>query len=398
MEKIAEETRKEIIRIWLAGHSLNEIVKKVGTSKGSVSNVISELRGSYPGVDLKLVHDVAAEFKQSGFSLQDLMPALRLAQKAKANGITDIGRLDDLMTRLLSLATAASSPTPLSPTSAAHTTGTTSKQLLELLESIMKTAHEQGVPVTEPCELVKACLEELKLARAELAGVTAATAAANNELDQTVRAAGMTRESLAEFKSFKKKLGSYGLHDANKLVKAIENAAIESSWDPRWIAAALSSIDSLGAEKAILLEDKRTIEKHIWVMKNKDRMYKKVSEWPITDKLLQSFSEKLASIARARGKDPKTVSADALLDFINNYGPFVGLRVATNKLNSEIRERQNQAFCLIKIQEDLEKSVSELVGKKRELSAEMAKMVLEMNELQCSLNNLQAKGPSPALC
>ena len=53
MEKLTAKKRLTVVKQYLSGLSYNEIAAKTGTSKGTVANVVTELKaGAFPAVIL----------------------------------------------------------------------------------------------------------------------------------------------------------------------------------------------------------------------------------------------------------------------------------------------------------------------------------------------------------
>lgn len=92
MEKLSPKKRVTIVRQYLSGLSYDEIAAKDGVSKGTVANVVTELKaGVFPeaadvGEQVELLRELALDFKRSNFSAGQCAIGL-----AVLNRITECG-------------------------------------------------------------------------------------------------------------------------------------------------------------------------------------------------------------------------------------------------------------------------------------------------------------------
>jgi predicted nucleic acid-binding Zn-ribbon protein len=100
MEKLPTKKRVAIVRLYLSGFSYDEIAAKTGVSKGTVANVINELKaGRFPEAadvteDIELLRELSLELKRSKLSPGQCATGLVLLNRISECGLepADIGR------------------------------------------------------------------------------------------------------------------------------------------------------------------------------------------------------------------------------------------------------------------------------------------------------------------
>jgi len=101
MEKFTVRKKLNIVRHFLSGLSYDEIASKTGASKGSVANVIAELKaGAFPeaadlGDQIELLRELSVELKGSRLSLGQCAVGLTVLDRIRECGLTpaDFDRL-----------------------------------------------------------------------------------------------------------------------------------------------------------------------------------------------------------------------------------------------------------------------------------------------------------------
>ena len=94
MEKLSMNKKLNIVRQFFSGLSYDEITSKTGTSKGSVANVIAELKaGVFPeagdlGEQLDLLRELSVEIKRSKLSPGQCAAGLIVLDRIKECGLT----------------------------------------------------------------------------------------------------------------------------------------------------------------------------------------------------------------------------------------------------------------------------------------------------------------------
>ena len=74
MEKLSTKKKLTVVRQYLSGFSYDEIAVKTGVSKGTVANVVADLKaGSFPeaadtGEHIELLRELSLDLKRSGYS------------------------------------------------------------------------------------------------------------------------------------------------------------------------------------------------------------------------------------------------------------------------------------------------------------------------------------------
>jgi len=74
MQELSMNKKMRIIKLYLDGFSYDEIAKKVGVSKGTVSNVIAALKaGQFPEIstvpeEIEQLRDLATTIRRGGIS------------------------------------------------------------------------------------------------------------------------------------------------------------------------------------------------------------------------------------------------------------------------------------------------------------------------------------------
>lgn len=105
MEKLSAKKRISIIRMYLSGLSHDEIATKTGISKGTVNNIVNELKaGIYPeaadlGEQVKLLRELALDLKHAGLAPGQCAVGLSVLNRVKECGleVADIERWPDIL-------------------------------------------------------------------------------------------------------------------------------------------------------------------------------------------------------------------------------------------------------------------------------------------------------------
>ncbi len=101
MEKLSAKKKVSVVRLYLSGLSYDEIAAKSGVSKGTVANVVAELKaGAFPeAADLpeqvELLRELSLDLKHSGLSPGQCALGLAVLGRIKECGLdsADIDRL-----------------------------------------------------------------------------------------------------------------------------------------------------------------------------------------------------------------------------------------------------------------------------------------------------------------
>lgn len=101
MEKLSAKKKVSLVRQYLSGLSYDEIAAKSGVSKGTVANVVAELKaGVFPEAtdaieQVELLRELSLELKRSGLSPGQCAVGLAVLTRIKECGLdaADIGRL-----------------------------------------------------------------------------------------------------------------------------------------------------------------------------------------------------------------------------------------------------------------------------------------------------------------
>ena len=93
MERLSAKKKVAIVRQYLSGLSYDEIATKSGVSKGTVANVVADLKaGSFPeaadvGEHIELLRELSLDLKRSKLSLGQCATGLLLLNRINECGL-----------------------------------------------------------------------------------------------------------------------------------------------------------------------------------------------------------------------------------------------------------------------------------------------------------------------
>jgi len=179
MFELTTNKRMKVIILYLQGYSYNEIVKKTGVSKGTVFNIISDLKsGLFPEIssipeEIEQLRDVATSLKRSKLSPVEANIGLSVLERLNIIGIepSEVEKCQTLLQALSSpdkdLPSMARSI--LAIEEAKQKTGLTLEELEEKVISLRREA-EQLAPISEEIETKKKELTSLERDHNNLTG------------------------------------------------------------------------------------------------------------------------------------------------------------------------------------------------------------------------------------
>ena len=179
MFELTTNKRMKVIILYLQGYSYNEIVKKTGVSKGTVFNIISDLKsGLFPEIssipeEIEQLRDVATSLKRSKLSPVEANIGLSVLERLNIIGIepSEVEKCQTLLQALSSpdkdLPSMARSI--LAIEEAKQKTGLTLEELEEKVTSLRREA-EQLAPISEEIETKKKELTSLERDHNNLTG------------------------------------------------------------------------------------------------------------------------------------------------------------------------------------------------------------------------------------
>jgi DNA-binding XRE family transcriptional regulator len=95
MRELSPQQKNMVIKMFLEGYSYDEIANKFGVAKGSITNIVEEVRTgslSLPSDIARYVDDlrkIAVDMKKSNTNISELLPCLTIHSKLKSMGIRD---------------------------------------------------------------------------------------------------------------------------------------------------------------------------------------------------------------------------------------------------------------------------------------------------------------------
>ena len=169
----------KVIKLYLGACSHNEIAKKAGVGRGSISNIISDLReGLFPEIstiaeEIEQLRDLAISIKHSGISPIQANIGLSVLEKLRSLGIepTDIEKCHTLLQVLSSpdIDLAMMAKSVLAIEEVKQNTGLSLKELEAKVVSLRQES-EQLAPISEEIEIRKKELAQLEANRSNLIG------------------------------------------------------------------------------------------------------------------------------------------------------------------------------------------------------------------------------------
>ncbi len=171
MSELTTNKKMKAIMLYLQGYSYDEIVKKTGVSKGTVFNIISDLKaGLFPEIstipeEIEQLRDVAISLKRSKLSPIEANIGLSVLEKLNDMGI-ELSNVEKCHTLLQALSShekdlPAMARSILAIEEVKQETGLTLEELEEKIISLRQEAG-QLAPISEEIETKKRELIELK--------------------------------------------------------------------------------------------------------------------------------------------------------------------------------------------------------------------------------------------
>ena len=179
MQELSANKKMKVMKLYLSGYSFNEVAKKAGVGRGSITNIISDLKeGLFPEIstiaeEIEQLRDLAISIKHSGLSPIQANIGLSVLEKLGSLGIepTEIEKCHTLLQALSSpdkdLAVMAKSILAIEEVK--QNTGLSLEELEAKVVSLRQES-EQLAPISEEIEIRKKELAQLETNRNSLMG------------------------------------------------------------------------------------------------------------------------------------------------------------------------------------------------------------------------------------
>ena len=170
MQEVSITKRMKVIKLYLQGYSYKEIAKKVGVSKGTVANIVADLKaGEYPDVstvpeEIEQLRDLATSIRRTNISPVQANIGLSVIERLDSLGIepSEIEKLFNLMQAFspTDKDLAAMAKSILTIEDVKETTGMTLKELEDKVIKLRQEA-EKLTPLSEQIKTRRQELKEL---------------------------------------------------------------------------------------------------------------------------------------------------------------------------------------------------------------------------------------------
>ncbi len=171
MQELSVNKKMKIIKLYLQGYSYDEIAKKAGVSKGTVSNVIAALKaGQFPEIstipeEIEQLRELATDIKRNNISPVKASIGLSALERLTAMGM-EPATIEKCHTLLQALSTAESDLPEMARSILAieevkQSTGMTLEELEAKMVSLRKEAEELA-PISEEVEARKKEIAQLE--------------------------------------------------------------------------------------------------------------------------------------------------------------------------------------------------------------------------------------------
>ena len=353
MEKLSPKKKLSLVRLYLSGLSYDEIAVKTGVSKGTVANVVTELKaGAFPEAadaaeQIELLRELSLDLKHSGLSPGQCGVGLAVISRIKECGLdaADIDRLP------LILKMAGSEEK--------------AKEFVELVYRIDQYQKKSGMTLEQADEKLQA-LE-----------------AKANQLSPVLK---QLEERQAEVKQLTKRRDDfipvvnnleqkYGL--LNPRVKDLEKREGELL---RRIKDQQHTIEEAEAALAALSREKQdTIRKADAALAALGKEKQKLVEAGFSPEELAEFNDRTRAIA-ARHHIAVTVLSERLLHELESLDKGLGLEVLIDARQIELKKYQQLIASANKEHESLQGTIAALEQQKAALEANIKTASEKVND------------------
>lgn len=238
--KIPNETKSAVIRLYLQGESRNQIAKTSGLGEGTVSNIIQEWRFSLSNPDADSLRELTVNLNRFRIDAAQCAIGFRAAMIMKKLGINE-GDIESFITEVFSYCKQIG----ITP----HQVASNMKPLVELSKSVPL----ENIPsfVEEKENQVKDLEKEIEALQKQKRDLNIEVSTLKELRDTRLQEEKMTRSGLSSYLNSKEKLAQYGLFldtDIPKLTQLVINIE-ELGFNPQGILSEYFDLQSVKAKK-----------------------------------------------------------------------------------------------------------------------------------------------------
>ena len=264
--RIGEQTRKQVIELWLRGTTRAEIQRITGISSGALSNIIADFKKRLDGYDVEALKDLSKTLSEENITPSQSAIGSRIVTMIIERG----GDEEKIDAFLFSLKKECIEKKALPPSA-----------IVPSLQAAIEFSEKEGIPISEVPSQAEKCKTELTNLEAEIE-------AAKAEKNKVLNDARLTIEDVNEFRQFRSKLAEVGLttKDVEKSANAIRNTKALGC-DPVKISAQFSRIKSFRSE-----EREHRLRRAEWEVERKHRdNTDRLAEWFVSNGYKIQFFE-----------------------------------------------------------------------------------------------------------
>ena len=300
-----EQTRRNVIRQWIAGLPRDTIAEQNGIGAGTVSSIIANYKVGLEELDFDSIRQLAVEARQHGLNFTDLASHTRLynyfiksgaSEKAIESFITYVGTGD------------------VSP-----------EKVIELVYQLHEISNAESIPLDQVPGYIKEKLEEKRKIDEEI-----------KEADAILQSKNVNIETINEYMKLNEKLNEYSLsfQDIDKLLNVLTNTK-ENGFDGKKIVAKLKRIQRLQNKEERLKNSCEILSGQVKECNNVLPLAQKIKAMNIDIQQLLVFESTVNQIAKQYNLPP-SVAAFRLFNEIKDYEKIGGMKREISRLCQQI--------------------------------------------------------------
>jgi len=257
-------TEKEVIRLYLYGHTIEDIAKKCGTSTGYVSGVIDRLKEDLGQKEVSAIREFAVAMRKSGISAPQALIGAKIYSVICKSEL-DEDKLGELIWEVIEKA--QNQGIPLS-------------KLIEYSKIVSELQEKSSVRLEDLPMKYHNLLEEKNRVEKELLSLSQQEASAKTSVDNALEKKNLTIEKIEEFDCVKTELEKNNL-DVNNLqrIVTILKKASDANYDSDKIISHLQKEETYENTIENLVEKQTNLQEIIEVQTKKlENITKEIKE------------------------------------------------------------------------------------------------------------------------
>ena len=343
------ETEKQVIRLYLYGHTIEDTAKKCGTSTGYVHGKVNKLKEELGQNEVSAIREFAVAMRKLGITAPQALVGAKI-YSVIAKSELDEDELGELI---------------LDTIEQAKTQGISLSRLIECSKIISVLQEKSNVSLEDLPMTCQDMLEKKETLEKEIAILSQQKASAETQTTNALDEKNLTVQKIKEFGIVKTELekNHIGINDLQKLVAILKKAS-DVNYNSDKIINHLQKEESHESRVDKLVQQQKQLQstidsntrkldditKEIEEKKSVATAVRNLSNLGIKEQDLQSLYHVVIDISKNYNTNAKAALQRLHEDLENNYDRKLGLRVYLEKLESDISAKSKH-LQLIQLQE-----------------------------------------------